>query len=101
MEFIIQKPRETVISLARALGYRPMGVDERNEYNIVRPLSRQGYPRFHIFIKKDNEGNFRFSLHLDQKQQSYEGSHAHSGEYDGETVEKEAERIKRIVGELN
>ena len=38
-----------------------------------------------------------FNLHLDQKKPTYEGHVAHSGEYDGELVEEEAERIRRIL----
>ena len=40
----------------------------------------------------------RLNLHLDQKQASYEGFRKHSGEYDGSTVEAEAERIYNVVG---
>jgi len=101
MKFTVKKPNETVINLARKIGYRPMGVSEDNEYNLVRPLTNRNYPRFHIYLKKDNQsGIFYFNLHLDQKQPSYQGSAAHSGEYQGELIEKEAERIKRIIEEL-
>ena len=100
MEFIIKQPNETPVSLARRLGYQPMGVSASNEYNLVRPLTRGNYPRFHIYLKKDQaNGEFHFSLHLDQKQPSYQGSAAHSGEYEGDLVGREAERIKRLVEE--
>lgn len=96
MEFAISQPGETAVSLARKIGYQPRGV-ENGEYNLVRPFSRQNYPRFHIYLKKNEEGRFLFNLHLDQKQPSYEGSSAHSGEYSGEIIEKEAERIKKAI----
>lgn len=99
MDFILENTNETVITLARKIGYRPMGISD-DEYNLVRPLSNKNYPRFHIYIKKKEIGYFEVNLHLDQKQPSYEGSAAHSGEYEGDLVEKEAERIKRIIGEL-
>lgn len=51
------------------------------------------YPRFHVYIL-DEGGNIAFNLHLDQRATRYEGVAAHSGEYDGEVVEREAERIK-------
>ena len=100
MEFSIKNPKETAVTLARKIGYMPLGANTDNEYNLVRPLAGQNYPRFHIYLKKDEEGIFYFSLHLDQKQPSYKGSAAHSGEYEGEVVEKEAERIKRIIAEM-
>ena len=52
-----------------------------------------------MFIKQDRDKLF-FNLHLDQKKPSYSGSSAHSGEYDGEIIEKEVERIKGILREL-
>lgn len=95
MQFTITAKNETVVSLARKIGYRPLGVDENNEYNIVRTLMPgKNYPRFHIYLKKDEAtGEFDMNLHLDQKMPSYEGSSAHSGEYSGELVEKERDRI--------
>jgi len=61
----------------------------------VRRLGSGFYPRFHVYIEK---GLIR--LHLDQKQVSYKGSHAHSGEYDGDTVERECGRINEVIKEL-
>jgi hypothetical protein len=39
-----------------------------------------------------------FNLHFDQKQASYEGSHMHSAEYDGEIVGGEVARLRQIIG---
>ena len=98
MDFTIREKNETIVSLARKIGYKPQAVDSGGEYSIIRELSKGKYPRFHIYIKKDNENNdFIFSLHLDQKQPSYSRSHAHSGEYEGDIIESEAERIKNIM----
>jgi len=58
-------------------------------------LKRDGYPRFHLYLKIEN-GNLIFDLHLDQKRPIYKGTTAHSGEYSGEIVGKEAKRIKQI-----
>jgi len=55
------------------------------------------YPRFHVYIEDKGE-NWVFNLHLDQRASVYEGTKAHSGEKDGEVVEREGERIKN---ELN
>lgn len=43
------------------------------------------------------EGTVTLNLHLDQKQPSYQGSHAHSGEYKGALIEVEVARIKNIT----
>lgn len=58
------------------------------------------YPRFHVYIK-DGGDSWVYNLHLDQRATVYEGATAHSGDYEGETVEKEAERIKAVVEKEN
>jgi hypothetical protein len=80
--------------------------------------SRSSYPRFHIYVhpvKSSKAGAKQFnrvnvdhvahetliSLHLDQKKPIYKGAPAHAAEYEGELVEKEAERIKNILGSPN
>ncbi|MEK7652977.1 MAG: hypothetical protein AAB358_00625 [Patescibacteria group bacterium] len=76
----------------RRCGYGLVGDRRAREQSFSRRMGSGFYPRFHIYI----EGGF-FNLHLDQKQASYEGANKHSGEYDGETVEREAERIRRTL----
>jgi hypothetical protein len=79
----------------RRAGYHFQGKDEeRSELIFARPP--RGFPRFHIFVKVEGE-NLIFNLHLDQKKPIYKGAPAHSGEYESETVEKEAERIKQFI----
>jgi hypothetical protein len=90
--------------VARELGYVIIDTNG-NEYNLVRKIHGDTYPRFHIYLKSRPAGrgssakpgqsgyDFKFSLHLDQKKPVYEGSHAHNGEYIGPVVESEADRI--------
>lgn len=99
MKFIIERPEENIVNLARKLGYIPRDMIG-GEFNLVRPLRGGEYPRFHLYLKEDKgRGALLFSLHLDQKKPSYTGTPAHGGEYEGEVVEKERERIKEIIGE--
>lgn len=96
MEFTLNNNllKDGVYNLIRKAGYRFQEKDEKNQELIfVRPLERSGYPRFHLYIKKTEE-ILIFDLHLDQKKPVYKGIPAHSAEYEGEIVEKEAERIK-------
>ena len=72
--------------------------------------SKSGYPRFHAYIKTNNvsqetphqnkfgTGQAIINLHLDQKRPVYKGAPAHGAEYEGKIVEKEAARIKQILG---
>lgn len=100
MDFEIKNIKENVVGVARALGY--VIIDTKgNENNLVRKLTGENYPRFHIYLKSfgaaQDKLNYEFSLHLDQKKPSYEGAHAHSGEYFGPVVEQEADRIKEVL----
>lgn len=101
MKFIIKVTSldSNIFNEMRSLGYHFISRnDEELEMNFVRPLSSIGYPRFHAYIKirpKDKE--LSFNLHLDQKKPIYKGITAHSGEYNGELVEKEAERLKKSL----
>ncbi len=87
------KTNEQLLGLGRLLGYRLLG-NKGDDYNFVRPIHGEHYPRFHLYVR--NAGGYLiFNLHLDQKRPSYEGAVAHSGEYDGEVIDAEAERIKK------
>ncbi|MBI4059475.1 hypothetical protein HY406_00215 [Candidatus Giovannonibacteria bacterium] len=66
-----------------------------DEWNFARSLMGRDYPRLHCYAKEEG-GALMLNLHLDQKRPSYEGASMHSGEYDGEVVETEAERIRQI-----
>ncbi|MDO8663571.1 MAG: hypothetical protein Q7K28_01880 [Candidatus Wildermuthbacteria bacterium] len=96
MRFIIKGPlKDNVYNLMRGLSYHFLGKDEKTgEMNYVHSFGNDNYPRFHIYLKIQN-GDLVFNLHLDQKRPIYQGAAAHSGEYDGEAVAKEAERIKQ------
>ncbi len=94
MKFIIKNAGENQITFMRKIGY--FFIDKNQSY--IRPLERNGYPRFHIYLEIDSQDNkIIFNLHLDQKKPIYKGVSAHSGEYDGIAVETEAQRIKQIL----
>jgi hypothetical protein len=98
MEFIIKNTNgENFVNLMRKVGYYHLP-EKNSQLSFVRPLERSGYPRFHIYLnpgEKNKEINF--NLHLDQKRPVYKGVSAHAGEYEGNIVEAEAERIKQIL----
>jgi len=98
MKFIIKNTSgENPTSLLRRVGYY-FQREENSELSFIRPLERNGYPRFHLYIKTNENNELIFNLHLDQKRPVYRGASAHAGEYDGKTVESETERIKQILG---
>lgn len=88
------KPEE----LIKRCGYASwQGHETKPSY--VRRLGPTHYPRFHVYINEPAE-YFEFDMHLDQKQASYEGSHAHGGDYDGPVLDEEARRITGIIAQI-
>src|SRR3989338_7403721 len=96
MKFEIKNLDKSINDIIRRIGYMPAYFQNEGEISIVRQLGRNDYPRFHLYIKQ-NDQDFSFNLHLDQKKPTYEGSTGHSGEYNGDVVEGEAERIRQIL----
>lgn len=98
MRFKAEDPnkRLNVISSLRDAGYHPELNRKTGQISYVRSLGGE-YPRFHIYLEEFPDG-WSIDLHLDQKRPSYGGSHAHSGEYDGEVVSEEAVRLKVALG---
>jgi len=76
----------------RRAGYHPVDGKKEGELVFVRTLGPSEYPRFHAYV---SDGTI--NLHLDQKRPVYKGTPAHAAEYEGEIVEKEAQRIKNII----
>jgi hypothetical protein len=96
MTFTVANVHYSLNDFMRRVGYKPIAVSPQGQLNCVRPLGAD-YPRFHAYVEETPQG-IKFNLHLDQKKSSYEGSRAHNGEYDGETVENERHRILDLAG---
>ncbi|HYE59992.1 MAG TPA: hypothetical protein VEA18_02300 [Candidatus Kapabacteria bacterium] len=81
----------------RRVGYGELINPRSGQLSYTRRLGSGQFPRFHIYIEEKN-GGMELHLHLDQKQPTYGDFTAHSGEYDGEVVEREAGRIQAAIG---
>jgi len=92
MELRFEQFNESPVYFFRRCGYHFQG-EERGEWSFVMRLSGGDFPRFHIYAKMDGD-DLLLNLHLDQKRPSYEGSHAHAGEYEGPGIIEEGMRIK-------
>lgn len=99
MKLLFQNFNENILNFIRTCGYFPIAKNPDDEWNCARSLAGRDYPRFHLYIKKEGD-DLKVNLHLDQKKPSYAGSSAHSGEYEGEVVEKEGKRIQEIYSRL-
>ncbi|MFA6307697.1 MAG: hypothetical protein WCS88_03310 [Patescibacteria group bacterium] len=92
MKFIVNNNKYNILNLIRKISYHP----HKNNKSFSRLLGASEFPRFHIYIKNLKDA-WEFSLHLDQKGACYDGQTAHSGDYDGEILEKEKERIINLL----
>ena len=97
MRFVIPKLAISPTFFLRKCGYIEIqNPHKNNEVSYARSLDPgRFYPRFHVYLEPDKSG-FGISIHMDAKKPSYEGSSAHSGEYDGPLVQGEIERIQNI-----
>jgi len=86
----------TPFNFLRSAGYIYIESRQTGQGSFSRPLGSGHYPRFHIYVNEE-ENSIIFNIHLDQKQASYEGTSAHSGEYDGEVVAQEVQRLKGFL----
>ena len=80
----------------RKAGYVYLQDRKTGQDSFTRRLRSGPYPRLHVYIK-EGERKIIFNLHLDQKKPSYSGSHAHNAEYEGEVVQAEIERLKKLI----
>lgn len=85
------------LAVLRKAGYSHFVDPNTGGESFVLRLTSEFYPRFHLYVEEKHD-EITFNLHLDQKKPSYGTSHAHSGEYEGPTIEKEMRRIDGWVG---
>ena len=99
MKFTIENPKASAANFFRRAGYAFQKQDG-DEMAFVRTLTRQPFPRFHLFVKIVDY-KFHVNFHIDHKAASYDGSNMHSGEYgeDDSLLKGEVERLKNLVDE--
>ena len=99
MQIIVQNPKANVLNTLRQCGYSfERHHAQSAEASATRDLAVGGFPRFHCYAKYDENKSIVINLHLDQKRPSYSGARAHGGEYEGEVVQREADRIRSALG---
>lgn len=86
-------------NIMRRLGYGEQ-VTKRGQVSFVRRVSGERFPRYHAYVEDMDKGMI-VNLHIDQKEASYEGTHAHAGEYEGPLVTREMERIIASVSQMS
>lgn len=88
---LVLQPR----AILEQAGYHFFVDPNTGKESYVMRLARGFYPRYHVYVRQFQNGHTEVDLHIDQKQHSEVGQTAHMGEYDGSTVQEEADRLGR------
>jgi len=98
MKLIIEKNKLSLNpeQFLRQAGYAYIRDRRSGQESFVRRLTRDHYPRFHIYINSF-EDKVVFDLHLDQKRPGYQGQKRHNAEYDTPVVGREVERLRELI----
>jgi hypothetical protein len=92
-------PGMTGEQLLRKAGYGELRDRRSSERSWFKRFGGEFYPRYHAYVE-DTPTGYVVKLHLDQKRPTYEGFSAHSGEYEGPAVEREAQRLRDIAAKI-
>lgn len=98
MDFSVYKSKVAMSGheIMQRFGYARIVSYHTGKESYSKRIYRDHYPRFHVYLKEAGD-QLTFSMHLDQKEVSYKGSHMHSGEYDGPLVEQEITALKQFI----
>jgi len=93
MNFIITKNSENSLTRLRRLGYAAYR-NRQGKESFVKRIAGGNFPRFHLYITKEDGGNLSCSLHIDQTAPVYGRGNAHRGDYESPVVSAEVSRIE-------
>jgi len=96
MQLKFENIKENPANLLRRAGY----IFQRREgekMSFIKPLARNGYPRFHIYAELEDK-LLIVNLHLDQKRETYGDATRHHGEYEDDgALQIEAARVQQML----
>ncbi|MEW6407169.1 MAG: hypothetical protein AB1465_00565 [Patescibacteria group bacterium] len=92
-----KKFSQTPQVLLRRCGYIPWRDRFSGEIKFIRRLTLAFYPRFHIIYSFSAVGNLILDLHLDSRRPMHKIGIRTSESGESAVVQKEAERIKKIL----
>lgn len=97
MRIEISSLSQSPLTLMRRAGYA-FQRNEGGEQSYVRVLGRNGFPRFHAYLKLSGE-RLLINVHLDQKKHTYGEETRHHGEYENEgALHEEGKRLLTLLG---
>ena len=94
--FVIKKGEYNSLMTMRRLGYAAY-TNRQGVESFVRRIHGSEFPRYHLYVNKENEHELMCSVHIDQRAPSYQGTSAHGGDYDSPQVLEEIERLQASI----
>ena len=95
MKITVQLPGENALNFMRRAGYGYQK-EGSSEVAFTRRVSGSPFPRYHAYTQQDG-ARITVNLHIDQKETTYQGGRAHSGEYDGPLITEECNRLRAFA----
>lgn len=96
MKFSLQNSfSHPLANILRSCGYKKLIDQKTGKTSFVKKLTRQNYPRFHVYIR-ENQKEIIVDLHLDQTKALYAKQIAHRADYESEQVKNELYRIYQV-----
>lgn len=95
MKLILKNFQKNPAVFMRSCGYA-FNRQSGEEMDFMRRVTGYDYPRYHTYIHQE-DNDLVINLHIDQKKPSYPNAGpAHGGEYKGQLVEEELQRIHSL-----
>lgn len=98
MRLAISLTGDTALTFMRRAGYGYQK-EGSGEVAFTRRVGASPFPRYHAYTQQEGT-QVTINLHLDQKETTYQGSRAHSGEYDGPLIQQELDRLRAFAQSL-
>lgn len=97
MRFEVENITSNPVMLMRRAGYTFQRHSDEDEQSYVLPMGRNGYPRFHAYIKQ-KDTTLQVSIHIDHTKHTHGNMTRHGGEYDDSgALGPEVERLKQYL----
>ena len=94
MRFSIEKNDQNILMRMRRLGYAPYRNRQGNE-SFVKRIQGNDFPRFHLYINKEDGTELNCSIHIDHTAPVYSKGRAHRGDYESPVLSAEVARIRK------
>ena len=108
MRVVISLGGDNALTFMRRAGYGYQK-EGSGEVAFTRRMGASPFPRYHAYVSEadsrkpiagSQQRELMINLHIDQKEPTYGGNRAHSGEYNGPVIQQECDRLRAFAQSL-